>query len=490
MNTKWLLFLPLVLFTSEVFALRAFFDYKVFQHPTDGPYAECVTSFDGKTFALGAADSGMYQAKAELVIIITRLGEIVDFRKLNINGPLLLEGEDSRDFMSLERFLLPNGVYDVELEIKDLVRGGSAEVFTQKIEINNISSGVFVSDIAFISAYRKTEEHNAFSKAGYDIIPYISNYFTSDANNILFYSEIYRTAEVFGEGAPFVYTLCVLDAAESEIESCKKVKREKSAAVVPLIQSVNIAELTTGEYKIRIEVRNKDNQVVYSKDRSFSRSKVKAMDPSMIVSDDAAVAGSFAARYTDRDQLYALILAHNPIAEGLDRITIDNQLKTADLAMLQSFLYTFWVRRNPSDPEKAWIAYEKQIKEADVAFGNGKKPGWRTDRGRVYLQYGPPNTRVIRHNETDYFPFEIWHYYETNNKLHDRRFLFYSTDLTLDMELLHSDVPNEIKNHQWRDMVRSRPLALNMGDASRLNAQQNQDPFSRDELENLWFSPH
>jgi len=128
---------------------------------------------------------------------------------------------------------------------------------------------------------------------------------------------------------------------------------------------------------------------------------------------------------------------------------------------------------------------------------DGKKPGWKTDRGRVYLQYGPPNTRAIRHNETNYFPFEIWHYYETNDKLHDRRFLFYSTDLTMDMELLHSDVPNEIKNHQWREMVRSRPTALNMGDASRLNMEQNKDPleqnkdpFSRDELENLWFTPY
>src|SRR5690606_21097811 len=151
-----------------------------------------------------------------------------------------------------------------------------------------------------------------------------------------------------------------------------------------------------------------------------------------------------AAQYTDRDQLYKLIEAHMQIAEGLDRITINNQLREADLQMLQSFLYTFWYRKDKVNPEAAWRAYEKQLKEVDVAFGNGKKPGWKTDRGRVYLQYGPPNTRAIRHNETNYFPFEIWHYYETNNGLHDRRFLFYSTDLSMDMELLHSDVPNEV----------------------------------------------
>ncbi len=484
-----LILIPLVLLSFEAFALRAFFDYKVFNHPVDGPYVECITSFDGPTFQLGAADSGLYMAKAELVIIITRLDQIVDFRKLNINGPLVSSG-DAQDFMSLERFLLPNGIYDVELEIKDLVKGGDAEVFTQKIEINNRSTGIFVSDIEFISAYRKSEEQNAFSKAGYDMIPYVSGYFPSEANNLVFYSEIYRTNETFGEGEPFVYTLCILDADNNEIETCKKVKREKAAAIVPMIQTVSIAELKTGEYKLRIEVRNRENVIVYSKERNFSRSKVAPMEPVLIVADDVAVAGSFAAKYTDREQLYKLIEAHLPIAQGLDRITINNQLKEADLTMLQSFLYTFWLRKDQSNPEAAWKAYEKQINEVNVAFGNGKKPGWKTDRGRVYLQYGPPNTRAIRHNETNYFPFEIWHYYETNDKLHDRRFLFYSTDLTLDMELLHSDVPNEIKNHQWRELVRSRPTALNMGDASRLNSEQNRDPFSRDELENLWYTPY
>jgi GWxTD domain-containing protein len=489
MKNKLLLIVALVMCSSQLFALRAYFDYKVFNHPTDGPYVEFITSFDGTTFQLASADSGYFMSKAELMIIISKNGNIVDYRKLNINGPLV-EANAPEDFMSLERFLLPNGVYDVELEIKDMVKGGEPEPIQKLIEINVPTSGFYISDIQFISAYRKTTENNIFSKAGYDLMPYVSNYYPSEANNIMFYAEIYGTAEKFGQGEPFVYTLCVLDADSKEVESCKKIKREKSAAVVPMIQTVNIAELATGVYKLRIEIRNRNNEVVYEKERSFSRSKVNVMPDSEIVVDNATVSNSFASQYTDRDALYKLIEAHLPIAEGLDRITINNQLREADLPMLQSFLYTFWYRKDKANPEAEWKAYEKQIKEADVAFGNGKKPGWKTDRGRVYLQYGPPNTRAMRHNETNYFPFEIWHYYQTNTGLRDRRFLFYSTDLSMDMELLHSDVPNEVKNHQWKEMVRSRPLALDMSKASNLNSNQNQDPFSQDELENLWFTPY
>ncbi len=470
-------------------ALRAFFDYRVFQHPTDGPYVECITSFDGATFELAPQDSGKYMSRAELVIIVSQQGEIVAHRKLNINGPLV-NSNQPEDFIALERFLLPNGKYDVELEVTDLVRGGNAETLYQTMEIQNPSSGIFVSDIAFISAYRKTTAINAFSKAGYDMIPYVSGYFNSQAKQLSFYAEIYNTAKELGAKEPFVYAISIWDEHNKEWEEGKKWKRESATEVVPMLQTIDIAGLPSGQYTLRIEIRNRNNEVVSTQNRRFNRVSIPPMPEQEVVVSDAAVAGSFAAQYTNRDELYALILAHMPIAEGLDRTTITYQLKNADVPMLQSFLYSFWLKQNRENPEAAFRNYEKQIKEVDAAFGNGKKPGWQTDRGRVYLQYGPPNVRAIRNNEAEYFPFEIWHYYETNTKLHNKRFLFYSTDLTTDMELLHSDVPNEVKNYQWREMVRSRPTALNMSEGSTINSQQKTDPFSRDELENLWYTPH
>lgn len=489
MRGKWLIIFLLLLATLKGFAIRAIFDYKVFHHPTDGAYVECITSFEGATFSLEKIDTSSFKARAELMIVISQNEKIVSFRKLQVEGPLV-SANNPEDFLSLERFLLPNGIYDVELEIRDLVGGGEPASLTKRIVIENPLSGVFVSDIEFLSAYRKTTEITILSKAGYDMIPYLSGYYPNSANIIVFYSEIYRTDEEFGKDEPFVYVLKVMDRFNREIESISKMKREKSSPVVSMLQTLDISTLSTGEYKLRVEVRNKLNEMLYFTERKFSRTKQEDKDQNTIGVADIILSNSFASKYTDRDALYKLIEAHLPIANELDRITITNQLKVADLTMLQSFLYSFWMKKNPTNPESAWLEYEKQIKEVDLAFGNGKKPGWRTDRGRVYLQYGPPNTRVMRHNETNYFPFEIWHYYETNDKQHNRRFLFYSTDLTMDMELLHSDVPSEVKNYQWREMVRSRPTALNMGEASQLNAGRNNESFSREELEKLWATPY
>lgn len=491
-------FLFFVLVTSIAVpssALRVIFDYRVFHVPGEGPYVEFVTSFDGKTFTHAPSDSGLVQAHVELTLIVNRLDKIVDFRKVSVDGPLVKRGDES-DFISVERFMLPAGVYDLEVEIKDTnLPDAKTESLFQKIEINNPSTGVFVSDLEFISAYRQSSDLNAFTKSGYDMLPYVSNYFPTSLNSLIFYGEIYRTDSVFGTGAGFLSTICVVDAMDNAVENCKRMKREKAAQVVPILQVLDISDLPTGEYKVRVEVRNRENQLVYMKERNFSRNKVDAPAPSMTSSleqipADNVVAFSFAATFTDRDQLYDLLLYHLPIAGDNDRNTIDTQLKNAELKTLQGFLYTFWQKRNPEDPEGAFRKYEENIKIVKDNFSTRIKPGWQTDRGRVYLEYGKPNTRIQRPNDSDYWPFEIWHYYVTDSNLHNRRFLFYDTNLMGDYELLHSDVPSEVKNFNWKDMVRSRPAGLNMSDASRNNANQRSDPNSRDEIENLWYSPH
>lgn len=74
--------------------------------------------------------------------------------------------------------------------------------------------------------------------------------------------------------------------------------------------------------------------------------------------------------------------------------------------------------------EKAWIklsgnrenarglinAYYREVEIANALFSNNK-PGWSTDRGMIYIVYGPPRL-VYRNNNS-----EIWVYGEENNVL-------------------------------------------------------------------------
>jgi len=75
------------------------------------------------------------------------------------------------------------------------------------------------------------------------------------------------------------------------------------------------------------------------------------------------------------------------------------------------FVVAFWERRNPNPGAKENEFKEehyRRIAFANQHFGSGKIPGWKTDRGRIYIQLGPPDS-------VDQFPaympaLEIWHY--------------------------------------------------------------------------------
>ena len=91
-----------------------------------------------------------------------------------------------------------------------------------------------------------------------------------------------------------------------------------------------------------------------------------------------------------------------------------------------SFIEQFWLRRNPNpdSPENEFREeHYRRIAYANEHFAAGR-PGWRTDRGRIYISYGKPDS-IDAHSSggnyqrpqdegggsTSTFPFEIWNYH-------------------------------------------------------------------------------
>jgi GWxTD domain-containing protein len=58
------------------------------------------------------------------------------------------------------------------------------------------------------------------------------------------------------------------------------------------------------------------------------------------------------------------------------------------------FMKQFWERRNPtpnSSENKAKDVHYQRIKFANAHFATASTPGWKTDRGHVWIVYGPPD---------------------------------------------------------------------------------------------------
>ncbi|MFT6769531.1 MAG: GWxTD domain-containing protein, partial [Flavobacteriales bacterium] len=177
-----------------------------------------------------------------------------------------------------------------------------------------------------------------------------------------------------------------------------------------------------------------------------------------------------------------------PIGGTLERRTIDGQVASGELEVLQNVFETFWLDRDATSPTQEWLDYYKEVCFVNRKYTTQVMHGHRSDRGRVYLQYGKPNTIVVKHNETEVFPYEIWHYYKIQ-RFNNKRFLFYSRNVVnADFEMLHSDMLGEIQNEDWLSIMRTKNNDLRPSE-SALNRQDARDTNSRDELEDLFYNP-
>jgi GWxTD domain-containing protein len=472
-------------------AMRVFIDHQTYYSPETGSYIEFAFSFDAKSMIARKDELGKYfcKAKCTVALIDSKSDSIVKVLSINAQSEKSITNL-VENFMVVERMTVPDGQYILEFNLSDLNNLEDKGLLHQEeINISHLSQGSFISDLAFISAFTPTIETNAFSKGGYDFIPYVSNYYPSTINSMIIYGECYNSNLVIGKKTSFAFAIEITDNLDKPIPDYKRIIRAESNDIVPFIHSFDIKNLPSGEYKLKVEMLDRSGNVVCTKKRNFTRNKISdeknGFEPPLALD----VANTFVGRYINSDSLYQHILSLSPIAESVERSTISNVLQNADLQTRQSFMYTFWIRRAPENPDLAWKNYYTDVLAVQQEFGTKIKAGWQTDRGRVYLQYGKPSTRIVKNNDPDYWPFEIWHYYTTNNGMRDRRFLFYNTSLTSDKELLHSDILSEVQNYDWKNLVRSRRMN-DPTSVGRNSSNQNSDPYSRDELEDLWYNPH
>ena len=104
------------------------------------------------------------------------------------------------------------------------------------------------------------------------------------------------------------------------------------------------------------------------------------------------------------------------------------------------------------DPKLAWGSYLQKVKSVNNTFNYFRIDGYLTDRGRVYLQYGPPNSRHKEIYSADNVPYEIWHYYKLANQS-NKKFVFVDVSRVSEYKLSYSNVDGEVSNLEWMQKI-------------------------------------
>ncbi len=431
----------------------AYFHYKVFYTPSGDSYISTSLQFAGGTFKYTANESGELFTQVEIIQLFKQGDSLVLGDKYMLSSPFMKDST-VEDFYDVQRYFLAPGVYDYELVVKDLISGEEISGKQAVIVGDFHQDRILFSSIEFIQDVRASTDKNNFVKNGYFLLPYLTNYFPPEYDKIAFYTELYNTDKLLGDTTDFLVTFSISNYDNGrKVADIFKFQRLKSAPVNPVIGFLPVTSLPTGDYYLELNVIDRNNDTVQTELVYFQRRN--DIEQHFVSLDNIEIDHAFGRSY-DRDSIHFFLNSVMCIAPRYEYESIRKLLKSSDTTALEKYFFAFWRETAPEDPTKAWMSYKSQVYYAERIFGTQIKHGFETDRGRIHLRYGSPNSMIDRPNEPSAYPYQIWHYYRIGQRS-NIKFVFYNPDLiTNDYPMLHSELPGEIQNYRWEQILHSR----------------------------------
>lgn len=285
-------------------------------------------------------------------------------------------------------FHLIPGQYKLVLDLTDLDTQKSLhrekEMNIEGFNLNKVSvSEILFADEVIFDSLKNVQQ----------IIPNLNRNFVAPQSNFWAYLEIY--SQTGQSNLKFIYTITdATDQAVIRNEQLIKLNKKITPYLLDLSKDIK----TPGRYTLIIQVEENEEKVT---------TKAK-----------------FSANWSNFEFSKLNI---NTAIQTLKEFIDDKDFKSLEQApdsVKEAWFKNYWEERDPTPDTKENELQQEFFRRVD--FSNNMftvnaldKEGWQTDRGNIYLKYGPP-TDVERHqDQLNLPPYEIWYY----DKI-DRRFYF------------------------------------------------------------------
>ena len=441
---RFLLILFIVPF-SVVAQLESFLSLSSF-NSTQGPYLETYLSVNSNTIMLIKNSENFYSGKVSVSIDLYSNDSLCFSDKYILKSPnYKFKDNNNLFFIDQQRIKLNNGNYVINVVINDENQENDNNIIKHTKELYINYSNISLSDIQLLERYEKVDSINFLTKSGYNLYPTALNFYPKGYDSLLFYFETYNT-NLIKEKKYLINTYIENFDNGKKLGDYYKMFRESSTDSKGKLLKYSIQNLETGNYNLVCEIRDYNNRLICTKKKFFQRSNnPNNENKSNIIMNDI----NFSRDITNIDTLKKYIDYLYPISNNNEDLNAKNQFKYNNLELMQNYFFEFWFSRNPNNPFFEWQNYLLQVKSVNKAYKNQKKKGYLTDRGRVYLQYGAPNSINKADDPSSSYPYEIWHYYKLKNQS-DKKFVFVNKNpATNEFRLVYSNVTGESTNLEW-----------------------------------------
>ncbi|MGC8595090.1 MAG: GWxTD domain-containing protein [Candidatus Kryptoniota bacterium] len=444
--------------------LRISYDYASFVYDSTNSYVELYYSFDRNGLKFSDLN-GKHMGGVLMDIALYRLPFDSLVRRSLIQIPVSVEDSSisysTHNLVGLMAFVLLPGRYRIKVQAVDINDSTNSDSLNGTLDISRFSqTALSSSDIELCSMISSASqppdsnqnEKSIFYKNTLNVIPNPSCIYGAGLPIIYYYVEIYNLLKAehdttFPADSFYVVDYRVIDSFGRVHKSSEKIKHKFANSAVE-VGTINASNLKTGTYTFVFSVRDSGSNAYATTSKRFFVYNPGLGSP---VSDSGGEAGASVMSSEFSGMTEAQIDREFQEARYIATSNeISQYNKLSGVESKRAFIYDFWKKRN-SNPVSQVNTYRQIYMErvgyANAHFSVGRNEGWNTDRGRVYLLYGPPD-EIDRHpNETDSRPYEIWYYNSIEGGVN---FVFVDRTGFGDYTLVNSTKRGEIHDDDWQ----------------------------------------
>lgn len=410
-----------------------------FLRPNGGTLVEGMVSvpFSAVTRLSGNATTGRGVYRLTMVVRDTA-GLALTQQSWTQQVPVLLLDVPGGSAVELFRFGIAPGVYTIEVALTD---SASGRVTRGRARVEGFTTAPLASDLVVSPAIRPAAGPTDTAVAGGEMrrgnvfvtmqpVPVL----TPSSSNLFYYMELYRQ-----EATSATLRARVLGSDRKEIVAGPSLAVDVAAGGGIAASGVPLAGLPEGAYSLELEIAFPDTTV--RREAPFRMASAATAQQATAVAQ-GGVQDLFAQMSeTTLDTLYGPLVY---IQEREERGVYGD----LSLEGKRNYLRQFWARRGLDHQRAYYRSFAAANREFDEG-GAGSVPGWRTDRGRIYLKYGPPDEVLRRPQAGPTQPYEVWKYTRSRN----RKFVFLDRTGLGNYQLIFTDERREPSLPDWETLV-------------------------------------
>lgn len=350
----------------------------------------------------------IYRARYEIVV------EILDSEGDRQDGDILkkeivsysFDDTNSRNIVNRNHFSfdLNPGTYELHLELTDL--DTKRHLTREKnLELENYhQSSIALSELMFVDSI----EFDSLQVS--KVLPNMRKTLEDPSSEFGAYCELYALAQ---DSIKLKYAVYDLEnnALVSKLNTFYPV-RTVYREFIPLKNLIKVP----GQYVLVVEARSKHEKVMARQ--------------------------GFFVQYTEAPFSLKAFEKSRAYFRPLKYIAPDNvfsKIKKASDEERVQLIEHFWKERDPTPETEENELKDEFYRRVEFTLRNfsvatDARPGWNTDRGKIYIIYGPPSEVQRRSVDIGSNPYEVWYYRKI-----DKRFVFLDKSGFGDYRLVHKD---------------------------------------------------